>query len=286
MGVLFAFLALLCWGFGDFQIQKSTRKIGDVLTLFYLDLIGALALLPFVFKDIKGLIFDTNALIILIIASAVLVAAALLEFQALKTGKISVVEPVFSFELFITTVLAAVIISELPGLKGLLALAGMALGILFVSVKSFSDLRRLHLEKGVWIALIATFTMAFVNFLFGIGARATSPLMINWFTSLFVLAVTILIITISGRWNEVKTDLRTYPKLIAVVGAVDNMAWIFFAYSMSLIPIAIATGISEGYIALTALLGIVYGHEKLLKHQKAGLVIVIISVIALGFIGG
>ncbi len=29
MGILFAFIAMLSWGFGDFFIQKSTRKLED-----------------------------------------------------------------------------------------------------------------------------------------------------------------------------------------------------------------------------------------------------------------
>ena len=133
MGVLFAFLALLCWGFGDFQIQKSTRKVGSLITLFYIDLIGTIALLPFVLDEIKVLISEHVGLTVLIAASSILVVAALLEFQALKKGKISVVEPVFSFELFVTTILSAIIINELPGKEGALALAGMIVGIFLVS---------------------------------------------------------------------------------------------------------------------------------------------------------
>ena len=29
IGIALAFVAMLCWGFGDFMIQKSTRKVGD-----------------------------------------------------------------------------------------------------------------------------------------------------------------------------------------------------------------------------------------------------------------
>jgi hypothetical protein len=34
IGVGFAFIAMLCWGVGDFLIQKSARKLGDWETLF------------------------------------------------------------------------------------------------------------------------------------------------------------------------------------------------------------------------------------------------------------
>ncbi len=61
----------------------------------------------------------------------------------------------------------------------------------------------------------------------------------------------------------------------------DNLAWIMYAYSMVLIPIAIATGITESYIALTAMLGIVINKEKLRPHQWVGLALCIVSAIAL-----
>jgi len=34
VGIGLAFVAMLCWGIGDFLIQKSTRRIGNTVTLF------------------------------------------------------------------------------------------------------------------------------------------------------------------------------------------------------------------------------------------------------------
>ncbi len=34
LSILFAFCAMICWGFGDFLIQRTVRKIGDVEALF------------------------------------------------------------------------------------------------------------------------------------------------------------------------------------------------------------------------------------------------------------
>jgi uncharacterized membrane protein len=61
----------------------------------------------------------------------------------------------------------------------------------------------------------------------------------------------------------------------------DNLAWIAFAFAVTFIPIAVVTGISESYIALAAILGIVINNEKLVKHQYVGLFLVLISAILL-----
>ena len=99
-GIIFAFIAMLFWGFGDFLIQKSTRKFGDIETVFFITLFGAIILSPFVYKNLDE-IFTSNwkGLIVLIVASSVLLFASIFEFESLKRGKISVVEPLWSLEI-------------------------------------------------------------------------------------------------------------------------------------------------------------------------------------------
>ena len=51
-----------------------------------------------------------------------------------------------------------------------------------------------------------------------------------------------------------------------------------------MIPIAIAVAISESYIALAALLGMLINREILMKHQKAGLIAALASAVLLSMI--
>ncbi len=66
LAVLFAFGAMLCWGIGDFLIQRTVRKIGDVETLAFIGLIGSIVLLPFVLPQIS-MIFSLGNIIFFII---------------------------------------------------------------------------------------------------------------------------------------------------------------------------------------------------------------------------
>lgn len=54
VGIGLAFVAMLCWGIGDFWIQKSARKVGDVEALFFITAFGALTLSPFAYKNIPA----------------------------------------------------------------------------------------------------------------------------------------------------------------------------------------------------------------------------------------
>ena len=112
VGIGLAFVAMLCWGFGDFLIQKSTRKIGDWETLFVICAFGSLILLPFVWKDIPATFANNKGLWILLAGSAILFIAALLDFEALKKGKLAVVEPIWSFEVPASALLAFFILGE------------------------------------------------------------------------------------------------------------------------------------------------------------------------------
>src|SRR3990167_7795052 len=91
LGITLAFLAMLCWGFGDFLIQKSTRKFGDVETLFLISLFGAIILFPFIYLNLLEVMQSSKQLLILIVTSHLLLVAALLDYKALKHGKLVVV---------------------------------------------------------------------------------------------------------------------------------------------------------------------------------------------------
>lgn len=98
VGIGLAFVAMLCWGFGDFLIQKSTRKIGDFKTLFIICGFGAVILLPFVWRDIPATLANSKGLWILFAGGIILFLAAMLDFEALKKGKLAIVEPIWSLE--------------------------------------------------------------------------------------------------------------------------------------------------------------------------------------------
>lgn len=106
-----------------------------------------------------------------------------------------------------------------------------------------------------------------------------------WYTEhnyqVLALALTIVWITASGQWRAVRAVIRQ-PHYSTILQAVlDNAAWISFAFATTFISIGIATAISEGYIALAALLGIFLGREKLRGHQLAGVIVALTAILIL-----
>jgi len=281
MGIFFAFLALICWGFGDFLIQRSCREFGKWAALFFVTATAAILLTPFIYKDLAAVFSSNYGLLILLAASVVMLFAALFDFEALRDGKICVVEPIFVLEIPVTAVLASTLLSEHLTAAQILLIICLAIGIFFVSTKSLHHLKKIKLEKGVVYAFLGALGMGATNFMFGLGARETNPLMINWFTSLVVAIITLIYIIFHAKRKEILRDWHKDKLLIIGVGLIDNGAWIAYSYSTLFIPIAVATSISEAYVALAAFLGLIFNHETLRKHQILGLVLAVAAAITL-----
>lgn len=284
IGILAALAALIFWGFGDFLIQRSARKFGDWETLFVICIIGTIILSPFIYNDIHLITGHELSFLVLTIASITMLVAALLDFEALKKGKIVIIEPILTFELPITAVLAFTLIGESLGLTEILLVSVIIAGLMMISLRSHHFSKKVWVERGAFLALTSAVFMGTSSFLIGFASRITDPLLTNWFLNLFLAIVCLSYIIFDKRTKKLVHDFKFNTKILLAVGTIDSLAWVSFAIAASLIPIAIAVAVSESYIALAALLGILINKEVLLMHQKAGLVISLLGAITLSAI--
>lgn len=284
LGIAFAIGALVFWGCGDFLIQRTTRKIGDWETLFVVTAFGMIVLLPFVYADLQPLLsFQNDAFILLLGVSVVLLFAALLDFEALKKGKLAIVEPVLALEIPVTAILAFTLINETIDFAQIIFVTLLLAGIILVSLKSH-HLKRKWLERGVLLAVLGAVFMGTANFLVGFASRITNPLLTNWFIDVFLMGISAFYLLSNKRVHKLKNDFTRNRRLLLTMSVFDNLAWISIAFAASIIPIAIAFAISESYVVLAAILGLVVNRELLMGHQKAGVVLALSSSVALAVI--
>ncbi|OHA21799.1 MAG: hypothetical protein A2849_02605 [Candidatus Taylorbacteria bacterium RIFCSPHIGHO2_01_FULL_51_15] len=286
VGVGFAFVAMLCWGIGDFLIQKSTRRIGDFETLFLITFFGAALLLPFVYQDIPDL-FEAdgkNSLPVLVGGSLILFLAAVLNFEALRRGKISVVEPIWSFEIVAASLFAFFVLGERLSVEEIALVILLMLGLFLVSFRGKILSHRHFLERGVSLAFLGAVAMGIANFFVGWGARLTDALVVNFVFNVVIAILSGVYLLVHGRLFQSFRDLMRYRVSVIPMIITDNAAWIAYAFAMSLIPIGIATALSESYIIIAVILGFALGREKLGLHQKVGLIVALITAITLATI--
>lgn len=208
LGIIFALGALLCWSFGDFFIQKASRKTGIVHALFYITAAASVVLLPFVWNDLKHL---TSSEIYLLLGSGVVIfLVALIEFQALKIGKLAVVEPIMSLELPLTVLIAGLIGHDNLSLIDYGLIAVVFLGI-FLTVTPHTGVLKDYikrLEKGALLAFISAGGMALFNFMLGYSSQETSPLMAHWATSVVMAAGCLVFMMKSGEVRRIVADFK------------------------------------------------------------------------------
>lgn len=282
-GILWALVALFGWAIGDFTIQRVTRFAGTVKALFYIASLGAIVLLPFAWPHL-GELARPNNLMLLALGVCVTFFAAIFDFEALEDGKLAVVEPVLGMELPIIVLLSMVFHGEKLSWFQLALIACIFIGITFVvTSRRIRWHHRMVLEKGFVFAGIGAVGMALTNFLYGVTSQEASAILTVWFIHTIIALVCLVIMARRRAIRTIAKDLRKHGFLIVAMAVADNAAWLGFAQASTLIPICIATAVSETYIAFTLVLGVVVNREKFRRHQYYGAAFAIAALIALSF---
>ncbi len=282
-GILFALFTLFLWGGGDFLIQRTTRQIGNWETVFLIGLFGTILLTPFVYQDVVRYLSAASIIAVLAVASIFGLVASLFDFESLKKGKIAAVEPILALEIPTVAVLSLIFLKEVLSLLELFLIAVIIIGLVLVSLRehNFKLLRSKGLEKGVILMTIAAILMGGTAFFVGYGSRITNPLFVNWFVALIATVFMAAYLFFKGTLPRLVKNVLKSPKLVFTTCLFDNLAWISFAAAVLFIPITIAMTLSENFIAVAVLLGLIVNREMLRLHQKIGFVLALAGTVVL-----
>ncbi len=283
LSVLAAFGAMLCWGFGDFLIQKSTRRVGDIEALAFIGIIGSIGLLPFVVFELPLLFSFENLALLCFVGIATLVIA-LFNFEALKKGKLSVVEIVFEIELPTAVVLGFLFFAETISTQQIVLILFILFGVALISLSNASKQQLFKgFEKGIAMAIIGGIGLAFLDFLTAAASRKVSPIMAVWAPFVVFTILCLAIIWRREGFKKLAANASKYKFTFLGMGIFDTIAWVFFAIAVFEKPLAITIAITESYPAVAVLLAVCINKEKIRRHQYAGAAIALAASILLGF---
>ena len=281
--MIFAALgAMFCWGFGDFVIQKAIRKIGDMEALAWIGLLGVIGLLPFVWQNLS-LVTDRSNFLVLFVLGAITFIVGIVNFEALKRGKISVVEVILEVELPVAVLLGLLFLNEsLSGIQALLAVLVFG-GIVLIAAEPGEIKKEHFFEKGAVLALVAAVGYGIIDFLTAVGAKTISPLLTIWFTWATFTLICLIYLAWHGRLKRFFKDAAKHKTLVLGMGIIDTLAWILFAIAVRNNELAITVAITESYPAIGLMLGVIMNKEKVALHQYAGAVLAVAASFAMGF---
>lgn len=285
-GILLAIVALFGWGIGDFFVQKAARKVGVAATLFAGGIFGVAVLTPFVYRQIGRAVGDPRMLFLLCAYGALGLFTALFSLEAYRKGKLAVVEPIMGLELPVTILLAVTFRGERLGIRELIPITFVFIGLLVTVTK-----RRLggrldvkSLERGVLLGIVGAIGLGASNFVTGVASQETSALLTVWFGRAAFLLVIGAYLLARGRMVPALHAMKDHAALLIGLSALYLVAFVSFAMSTTLAPISVVTAVSENYIVVAALLGVFVNKEKLSRRQMAGAAISVSGVLALAYL--
>lgn len=272
--ILFALGAMLCWGIGDFLIQKTTRKIGDIEALAFIGIIGSIGLIPFIIKDLS-LLFSLPNLMLVFILGLVTFVIALFNFEALKKGKLSIIDAIIELELPVTIILGFIFFKDRLSFFQFLIISFIFICIIMMATKSFKHWKT-RLEKGVILALIAAIGMGIINFLTAMSSKNISPIMAIWVPWVVVSIFSIVfILKTTGLKKFIRNGIKL-KWLVLFMGIFDTLAWLFYAFAVNKNEISIITAITESYPAIAMFLGVTINKEKIKWYQYFGAILALL----------
>ena len=160
--------AALAWGAGTFCSARSSRIIGAASVVAWVMLIGLVANLAVIAVGPAPGPLGATDIAWMLMAGFGNVAGLLLEYTALRRGKVGIVTPVTSTEGAIAALLA-VMAGEALGVAQAGLLAVVALGIVLAGVAPDESTPGHSKSTGFWLAALAALS-------FGIGIFATGHL--------------------------------------------------------------------------------------------------------------
>src|SRR3989338_970493 len=273
-GILAAFAAMLLWGFSDFMIQKSTRKMGDFETLAFMSIVGSALLAPFALADISAALLPGNLLLLLLLSCVGFVGWSL-DYDALKRGKLSVVEVIIEIELPITVGLGIVFFGESLGLLQWALMGSAFIGIILIALRSLPAKRAIRLEKGAIIAFAVAAGSAGVSFLTASASRSISPFMALWFPWVVVGLLSLAVVCKRDGIRKFARNVSRFRRYAITATAFDVSAWVLFAFALVGNKLAVTAAIVESYVAVAVLLGIFVNKERIRHYQVIGAVIAV-----------
>ncbi len=271
--------AALAWGTGTFCSARSSRIIGAWSVVAWVMLFGLIAnLVVIAIGPSPGSLSATDVVWMLVsgLGNAV---GLLLEYTALRRGKVGIVTPITSTEGAIAAVLA-VAAGEALGLASGGLLAAIALGIVLAGAAPEEQPTLDQRKVGAfWLAALAALS-------FGVGIFATGHLSASLPVGWAVLPprlVGVAIVTIPLALSRRLKLSRSALPLVVFTGIAEVLGFVCFAVGARE-SVAIAAVLGSQFAVVASVAAYLFLRERLTGLQLTGVVLILAGVAALTWV--
>ena len=268
----------MAWGVGTFFSARSSRMIGAWSVVAWVMLFGLVANLVVIAVGPQPGSLGAADLAWMLVSGLGNAVGLLLEYTALRRGKVGLVTPVTSTEGAIAAVLA-VVAGEALGLASAGILAVVALGIVLAGVAPEEPTLEQRKSGAFWLAVLAALS-------FGVGLYATghlsASLPVGW-TALPPRLVGVAIVTLPLALSRRLKLSRSALPLVAFTGVAEVLGFVCFAFGARH-SVAVAAVLGSQFAAVASVVAYFFLRERLTRLQLAGVVLILAGVAALTWV--
>jgi drug/metabolite transporter (DMT)-like permease len=263
---------------GTFFSARSSRLIGAWSVVAWVMLFGLVANLALVAVGPRPGSLGAADLTWMLVSGLGNAVGLLLEYTALRRGKVGIVTPVTSTEGAIAAVLA-VATGEALGLPSAGILAVVALGIVLAGVAPEGPALEERKSGAFWLAALAALS-------FGVGIFATGHLSASLPVGWAVLpprVVGVAIVTIPLALSRRLNLSRAALPLVAFTGVAEVLGFVCYAIGARH-SVAIAAVLGSQFAAVASVAAYLFLRERLTRLQLAGVALIVAGVAALTWV--
>jgi len=275
--------AALAWGTGTFCSARSSRLIGAWSVVAWVMLVGLVANVVVIAVGPPPGALGAGDIAWMLVSGLGNVVGLILEYTALRLGKVGVVTPVTSTEGAVAAVLA-VAAGEALGVAPAGLLAVVALGVVLAGVAPEEPGPDVpapdqHKRAALGLAVLAALS-------FGIGIFATghisAALPVGW-AVLPPRLVGVVIVTIPLALSRRLRLSRSALPLVVFTGLAEVLGFVFFAFGAR-DSVAVAAVLGSQFGAVAAVAAFVVLRERLTRLQLTGAALILAGVAALTWV--
>ena len=278
MGILAGLLSMIFWGTAIFLAALASRKLGNVLTLFWMQLFGFITGFIYFFINFRTYNFISVPKIIpLLVIIAILQAIAYLAFyKGLEKSQVSLVSPIGAAWGLVTAILGVIFLKEKLSGTQIFSICFIVVGILLLSINinDFIKLKKINLLAGVNEGIIAMLGWG-VSLFFLVFATKD----LGWFLPAFIFRLFLLLflsVFILYSHKPLIPKLEKFPFiLLLLIGIFDIGGFFSYSYGVSSTSASIVAPIGSAYALVTVFLARIFLKENIDLNKTIGILAII-----------
>ncbi len=280
--MIYGLFAALGWGFADYGGAVAGRRIGSVTTVVVAQ--GLSAIVMTIFFVVSGHHLSELSPIIwwLVLGGSASAVAYIAHYRALQLGPLVVVSPVTAAYALVGVGLSMVVLHERPGLVALLGALVTIVGVMLAS----TDLKKLRagthgFPAGLRWALLAALMFGIGGFILGWGSKQIGWVPALWASrSIQMVWIALLAVARPRDLKRVGSDIGTWMAVAA--GVTDLIGVGMFSIGARAGFLSVVLVASAVFPLIAVGLSVAFLHERPVKNQLIGAVVVVAGLILLG----